>query len=159
MAAVQRPLAEVSMHVLEMPGHLIRRLQQLSTQVFTSRAKAAGFDITSVQFAALDAIESNPGIDQAGVAAVIAYDRPTIGDVIGRLVAKGLVERTVSHSDRRARVLHLTPQGKMMLSSMLPVVRSLQEEILANLSNSERDLFVSLTRKAIGQSSAGSDPG
>ena len=39
-----------------MAGHLIRRLNQVSTQVFTKGMQAAGYDLTSVQFAAMDAI-------------------------------------------------------------------------------------------------------
>lgn len=138
------------MHAHGMAGHLIRRLHQLSTQVFTSRTKEAGFDITSVQFAALDAIVENPGIDQAGVATLIAYDRPTIGEVINRLVGKGLVERAVSKTDRRSRVLSLTPLGREVFERLLPIVRELQDAILENLDPHEREIFLSLTKKALG---------
>ena len=58
------------MTIKDMPGHLIRRLQQHSTLVFTTRMREAGHDITSVQFAAMDALTSQPGIDQATVAAL-----------------------------------------------------------------------------------------
>lgn len=138
------------MHAHGMAGHLIRRLHQLSTQVFTSRTKEAGFDITSVQFAALDAIVENPGIDQAGVATLIAYDRPTIGEVINRLVGKGLVERAVSKTDRRSRVLSLTPLGREVFERLLPIVRELQDAILENLDPHEREIFLSLMKKALG---------
>ncbi|MFV0643906.1 MAG: MarR family winged helix-turn-helix transcriptional regulator [Sphingomonadaceae bacterium] len=137
------------MQTHEMPGHLIRRLHQHSTQVFFTRMKEAGLDITSVQFAALDAIKENPGIDQAGVAALIAYDRPTIGDVINRLVAKGLVKRAVSKTDRRARVLTLTQEGEQLFARLLPIVINLQEAILANLDADDRKAFMALTRKVI----------
>lgn len=139
------------MHAQDMPGHLIRRLQQHATQIYTARTREAGFDITSVQFAALDAIQANPGIDQAGVAALIAYDRPTIGEVINRLVAKGLVERAVNASDRRARVLRLTPDGEGALARLLPVVRRLQGEILGNLAPAEQAAFLALARRALGR--------
>lgn len=138
------------MYAHGMAGHLIRRLHQLSTQVFTSRTKEAGFDITSVQFAALDAIVENPGIDQAGVATLIAYDRPTIGEVINRLVGKGLVERAVSKTDRRSRVLSLTPLGREVFERLLPIVRELQDAILENLDPHEREIFLSLMKKALG---------
>lgn len=138
------------MHATDMPGHLIRRLQQHSTQVYTARIREAGFDITSVQFAALDAIQANPGIDQAGVAGLIAYDRPTIGEVINRLVAKGLVERAVKDSDRRARVLRLTVLGEDTLARLLPVVREVQSLILANLTPDERAVFLGLARCVLG---------
>lgn len=137
------------MQILDMAGHLIRRLHQHSTQVYTSLTREAGFDITSVQFAALDAIKSNPGIDQAGVAGLIAYDRPTIGEVINRLVSKGLVERAVNDADRRARVLRLTPEGEATFEQLLPVVRDLQAAILRNLSVEERTAFLSLAKSAI----------
>ena len=48
------------MDSLDMAGHLIRRLHQQSTQVFVQRTQAAGFDLTPIQFAALDAIANHP---------------------------------------------------------------------------------------------------
>lgn len=139
-----------TMQAKEMAGHLIRRLHQHSTQVFAARTKEAGFEITPVQFAALDAINDHPGIDQAGVAERIAYDRATIGEVINRLVAKGLVERAVNDTDRRARVLRLTVNGVETFQALLPVVRDLQAAILANLSAKDRVAFLSLARSAVG---------
>ena len=132
----------------EMAGHLIRRLHQQSTQVYQSATQAAGFELTSVQFAALDAVAEQPGIDQASLAATISFDRATIGGVIDRLEQKGLVERTVSPDDRRARLLRLTPAGRRELAALRPVVEALQAEILAPLSARERAAFLALARKA-----------
>jgi MarR family transcriptional regulator, temperature-dependent positive regulator of motility len=133
-----------------MAGHLIRRLHQQSTQIFQARTQAAGFDLTSVQFAALDAIAQQPGIDQASLAATISFDRATIGGVIDRLESKGLVQRVVSEQDRRARQLHLTPDGKRLLAASRPLVEALQAEILAPLTRAERAAFLTLAQKALG---------
>lgn len=133
-----------------MAGHLIRRLHQQSTQVFQARTQAAGLDLTSVQFAALDTIARQPGIDQAGLAATISFDRATIGGVIDRLESKGLVRRTVSTEDRRARLLQLTAQGKQLLAACRPVVEALQADILAPLSAREQAAFLALAHKALG---------
>lgn len=132
-----------------MPGHLIRRLHQHSNAVFSKHMRQHGWDITSVQFAALDAIGLNPLIDQAGVASLIAYDRPTIGEVITRLVNKGLIERSVSHSDRRARLLRLTPAGEELLVKLRPVVEELQDEILIGLSPQTHEMFRKLLKQAV----------
>ncbi len=137
------------MEAHEMAGHLIRRLHQLSTQVFMTRAREAGFDLTQVQFAAMDAIRAHPGIDQASVAALIAYDRATIGGVIDRLVAKGFVAREVSGRDRRAREVRLTAEGERQFEALLPLVRALQDEILGKLSAAERAQFLDLARRSI----------
>lgn len=138
------------MDSLDMAGHLIRRLHQLSTQVFVQRTQAAGFDLTPVQFAALDAIGHHPGTDQATVAEMIAYDRATIGGVIERLEQKGWVDRVVSERDRRARVLSLTAEGERILKALVPVVRGLQDEILASLGDADRARFLKLARQAVG---------
>ena len=141
------------MKVHEMPGHLIRRLNQISTHVFSKRMQQIGFDLTPVQFAAMDAIASYPGIDQAGVAAKIAYDRATIGGVIDRLEQKGYVTRNVSKHDRRAREVRLTEKGAGIFDEILPVARALQEEILPGLNQAERAKFLELAGKAISNAS------
>jgi len=133
-----------------MAGHLIRRLHQHSTQVFQAQTQAAGFELTSVQFAALDAIARQPGIDQASLAATISFDRATIGGVVDRLELKGLVQREVSAQDRRARQLQLTPEGARLLKASKPVIEALQADILAPLSRKERAAFLALAKKALG---------
>ena len=137
------------MESLDMAGHLIRRLHQLSTQVFVQRTQAAGFDLTPIQFAALDAIHTQPATDQARVAEMIAYDRATIGGVIERLEHKGWVRRVVSERDRRARELSLTPEGERVRAALLPIVQDLQDEILQHLSEAERARFLRLARQAV----------
>jgi DNA-binding MarR family transcriptional regulator len=135
---------------MEMAGHLIRRLHQQSTQVFQARMQAAGFELTSVQFAALDVIAAQPGIDQAGLAATISFDRATIGGVIDRLEQKALLQREVSEHDRRARRLSLTPEGERLLAACRPAVEDLQADILTRLTPAQRATFAALARKALG---------
>ncbi|MGI9215801.1 MAG: MarR family winged helix-turn-helix transcriptional regulator [Hydrogenophaga sp.] len=139
------------MDSLDMAGHLIRRLHQQSTLVFVQRTQEAGYDLTPIQFAALDAIHNAPGADQATVAEMIAYDRATIGGVIERLEQKGWVRRVVSERDRRARELSLTPEGEGILQALVPVVRGLQDEILQSLGEADRARFLRLARQAVGQ--------
>ncbi|MEQ8166485.1 MarR family winged helix-turn-helix transcriptional regulator [Pelagibacterium sp.] len=138
------------MRTTAMAGHLIRRLHQFSTQVFLEKTRAAGFDLTSVQFAALDALRAHPGIDQARLSTLIAYDRATIGGVVDRLERKGLVSREISARDRRAREVRLTDEGRAVVAAMTPVVEALQDDIVANLSASERASFLAMARKALG---------
>lgn len=138
------------MNRMEMAGHLIRRLQQQSNQVFQTQTHAAGFDFTSVQFAALDAIAQQPHIDQATLAVAIGFDRATIGGVIDRMEGKGLVQRTVSQLDRRAKLLSLTAKGQQLLDAGRPVVQALQADILQALSGAEQAQFLALARKALG---------
>lgn len=137
------------MNSLDMAGHLMRRLHQQATQVFAQRTQTAGFDLTPVQFAALNAIHAHPATDQARVAEVIAYDRATIGGVIERLEQKGWIRRVVSTRDRRARELSLTDEGARVHAALQPVVQDLQNDILQALSNAERACFLKLARQLV----------
>ena len=137
------------MTVFSMAGHLIRRLHQQSTYLFAERTQAAGFDITAVQYAALEAVHDTPGKDQAFVAETIGYDRATIGGVIERLEKKGWLLRVVSDRDRRARALSLTTEGLRVLRALQPVVHALQKDILAPLSGADQARFIALAQRVI----------
>jgi len=137
------------MSVLHMAGHLIRRLHQQSTYIFAQRTQAAGFDLTPVQFAAMDAIYTHPGTDQAFVAEMIGYDRATIGGVIDRLDKKGWIRRVVSEHDRRARELSLTAKGNSIRLAVQPIVQDLQKEILLPLSDQEQQQVIDLIRRVV----------
>ena len=125
-----------------MPGHLIRRMQQASTAVFTEECGA--FDITSVQYAALVAIGENPGVDATRLSAMIAFDRSTLGDVLERLEAKGWVARRPSASDRRMKVLTLSAEGARMVRRVTPAVERVQALLLAPLAPADRATFLRL---------------
>jgi DNA-binding MarR family transcriptional regulator len=133
----------------EMPGHLVRRFQQIAVAVFLSEVGEAGFDLTPVQYAALAAIGASPGLDQVTLAGLIAFDRTTITGVVDRLVQKGLLERHASSRDRRARELRLTDKGRRTLRAMTPAVESAQRTMLRGLTAREADEFLRLLRKAI----------
>lgn len=55
----------------------------------------------------------------------------------------------VSERDRRARELSLTAKGRRVLSALLPIVRTLQSDILGPLSAADRKSFLELARRAV----------
>jgi DNA-binding MarR family transcriptional regulator len=138
------------MDLIDMAGHVIRRLQQASTLTFTQHMKAQGYNLTSVQFAAMHVLNEHGTLEQAKIAALIAYDRATIGGVIDRLESKAWVKRIVSPEDRRARQVSLTIEGRGVYTAILPIVVELQKDILIGLTSKEQQQFIRLARKAIG---------
>lgn len=134
--------------IQRMVGFFIRRLNQISVSIFADRMTQEGYDFTPVQFAAMSMLSKRPGLDQATLAGLIAYDRVTLGGVVDRLEAKGLVDRKVSKSDRRARELFLTEDGKQVLAKLVPVVTVLQDDILIGLTDQEKEQFLVLIEKA-----------
>lgn len=136
------------------PGHLARRFQQIAVAVFHAEVENAGCDLTPVQYAALSAVATHPGIDQATLAGLIAYDRTTITGVIDRLVQKNLLVRQPNSRDRRAHELQITGAGRRMLRSIEPAVESAQRIMLRGLTAGEAKELMRLLTKAI---AAGND--
>lgn len=128
-----------------MPGHLIRRTQQISTALFTE--ECAKYDLTSVQYAALHAIDLHPGVDATRLSALIAFDRSTIGDVLDRMEQKGWIARTPALADRRIKTVRLLDAGRSLLREVEPAVQRVQRRILAPLRPADRERFVSLLRQ------------
>jgi DNA-binding MarR family transcriptional regulator len=131
------------------PGHLIRRLQQIAVAVFAQ--ECADHDITPVQYAALVAVRDNPGLDATRIAALVAFDRSTIGNVLERLEGKGLIERRANPDDRRVKMLKISRRGARLLDKCEPAVMRAQERMLDPLDGAERRAFINQMRRIIAQ--------
>ena len=131
------------------PGHLARRFQQIAVAIFHAAVEEAGYDLTPVQYAALTTIATQPGVDQATLAGLIAYDRTTITGVVDRLVQKGLLVRQARRRDRRAHALQITDEGRRTLDGIEPAVEAAQRIMLRGLTADEAATLMRLLRKAI----------
>src|SRR6188472_361086 len=129
------------------PGYLFRRMQQIAVAIFVEECKA--FDLTPVQYAALVAIHTHPGIDATRLSAVIAFDRSTLGSVIERLEAKKLIDRKPSAEDKRVKLLVLTKAGAAILRDIVPWVEKAQARMLQPLKPADRKLLLGLLTQLV----------
>lgn len=133
----------------QQPGHLIRRLHQISVGIFLQEGGER--NITPVQYAALQVLANQPGIDQRTLARAIALDASTTGGVVDRLEARGWLERRTSPEDRRARQLYLTATGQAAVQDAIPAMLRTQELILAPLTPHQRTQFMGLLQRLVTQ--------
>lgn len=126
------------------PGHLFRRVQQVHTQLWTSLTSE---DVTPPQFAVLNGLAADPGIDQRSLASTIALDRSTAADVIARLVKRGLVQRERDHDDARRNVLRLTEQGVRVHDQLTHRSERMIEVLLSPLAAEERNQLLDLLNR------------
>jgi MarR family transcriptional regulator, lower aerobic nicotinate degradation pathway regulator len=129
------------------PGYLFRRMQQIAVAIFVEECRA--YDLTPVQFAALVAIQTHPGIDATRLSAVIAFDRSTLGNVIERLETKQYIERKPSPEDKRIKLLYLTRAGAALLRQIMPSVERAHARMLQPLKPSDRKLLVALLTQLV----------
>jgi DNA-binding MarR family transcriptional regulator len=122
-----------------LPGHQIRRLQQIAVAIFLQEMGDTG--LTPVQYAALQAAANRPDIDQRTLAGMVGLDTSTLAGVIDRLETRGLVQRKPDEDDRRVKRVCPTPEGRQALARMVPAMLRAQERILAPLSKTDRRDF------------------
>lgn len=138
-------------------AYLARRLHQICLRIL---AEIPEFDeLTPIGYAALAALNDDPGIDQRGLAERLAVDPVTTANLIADLEGMGLVRRHIDPSDRRARLLHLTPRGSRLRARLRPIGLAANDRILAPLSPEERVMFLNLLTRVIEANKVYTRPG
>ena len=139
---------ENEFNLLMAPGHLLRRNHQRSYELFT---QMVGGDVTRQQIALLIALTQAQGASQNDLVQRTGFDKSTLKEMLGRMVAKKWVERERDPDDSRAWKIHITPAGKALLEEKMDRVRAVQEQILAPLPEDLRPLFLRCLRILIAE--------
>ena len=129
------PKATPVPHPAEYTGHLLRRAQQVHLAAWN---RHVSIEYTSTQFAALSMVARRPGMSQADLGGELDLDRSTIADLVRRLVARDLLQRTTDPSDRRRKTLRLTPSGREALALLQPRVAAIEPLVTGGLDPDQR---------------------
>jgi DNA-binding MarR family transcriptional regulator len=128
-----------------MAGHLLRRCHQIAAAIFLD--ECAAFELTPLQFAVLDSLLGNGPQDQVTLSGAAALDRTTISLVIRKLEQRGLVRRTRSEQDQRAKIVTITATGQKLVEAALGAVEAAQQRIVAPLDDDETQRLLQLLKK------------
>lgn len=126
------------------PGHLARRLQQAHHLLWNTMVSE---EITSPQFAVLNTLAAEPGLDQRTVGERVGLDRSTIAEVISRLIRRELLDKVRDPQDGRRFLLRLTDDGLRTHSKLTVRTARMNRIFLAPLSSDEQTLFFDLLRR------------
>ena len=75
--------------------------------------------LTAKQFGVLYVISLNPSVNQRQLANLHYTKRASFGETLARLEEKGLVERSPSPIDKRAKLMSVTPAGNRAIQRVL----------------------------------------
>ncbi len=79
---------------------------------------------------------------QIELARAVGVDKTTMVVMLDHLEAAGLAERRASSTDRRARIVTVTPKGKRTLATAQAAVGRVQADVLATLPAALRAQFL-----------------
>ena len=100
---------------------------------------ARAYGLTRAQGVILTRLARQPGLSQNEMAALCEVEPITIGRLVDRLEASGLLERRPDASDRRIRRLHLLPPSKPILAAIQDYKGELERDLTGGLSPKDID--------------------
>ncbi|WP_329214937.1 MarR family transcriptional regulator [Streptomyces sp. NBC_00683] len=126
------------------PGHLARRLQQAHHLLWNTMVSE---EITSPQFAVLNALTAEPGLDQRTVGERVGLDRSTVAEVITRLLRRELLDKVRDPHDGRRFLLRLTDDGVRTHRRLAVRTARMNQVFLGPLSADEQQVLFDLMRR------------
>src|SRR5262249_30287721 len=123
------------------PGHLIRRALQALNLVWSEEVSRS---VTSPQFAVLNALLREPGLDQQTLGSRVALDRSTVAEVVARLTDRNLVRWRRDAADSRRKAIELTPEGESLLQELIPRTHRMTRRLVRALRPEEEEELLRL---------------
>lgn len=137
---------------------LLNDVARLVRTVADRKARAHG--MTRAQWMILFRLRRQDGLTQRELAEIVEVEPITVGRLVDRLEARGLVERRADPRDRRCWRLHLTPAAPPVLAELDVARDELDAEATRDLPPALReaavDALLSMKRNLL---AAGSLPG
>ena len=105
-------------------------------------------------FAVLECLLHKGALPVNAIGQKISLTSGSISTAVDRLEERGLVERRDSKTDRRAKIVTLTAQGKRLIKDAFNKHERDMEQIAMSLSETERQTLLKLLKK-LGHAAAG----
>jgi DNA-binding MarR family transcriptional regulator len=105
-------------------------------------------DLRKVEFTILQLVCKSAAVTPGRLAKALAFTAPGVTVWLDRLVARGLVKRERSETDRRAQNLSATDAGQALVAQALADLLAAEQAALAVLSAGERQILLELLHKA-----------
>jgi DNA-binding MarR family transcriptional regulator len=112
--------------------HVVRRMRRAFLSICRcGDTLFSPYGVTTDQYALIRAVQREPGIRQADLGAVIFAEPNTVTAMVTLLEKRGILRRRPSLTDRRAKLVHLTAKGDLVMQRLttdwLPMRQILNE--------------------------------
>ncbi|HBU12828.1 MAG TPA: MarR family transcriptional regulator [Clostridiales bacterium] len=125
-------------------GYLLNLCARLMKR--TLDAELIKYDITTTQWGVLKLLSQENHLSQAEIADRANGDRATLGAVIDKLIAKGLVKKELSPKDRRSYIVTILPSATIIVDEVSQLAENVNHLALQGLSQEQMDTFTECLR-------------
>jgi DNA-binding MarR family transcriptional regulator len=126
---------------------LLSRMGMVAMKQFSIRLEELG--LNTRMWGALNVLDAEGAITQHMLGKCTGIDPSSMVSTIDELEEQGLVERRPHPTDRRAYAIHITERGLTVLAEGRKVAAGAEQELLAPLDPSERELLHALLLRLV----------
>lgn len=119
-------------------GYLIHDVAKEMRRYFD--AESHRLDLTLTQWRAIAHLSRVGGMSQVALAGLCETDAVTIGGVVERLEAKGLVQRVPNPADSRAKIVRISEKADETIAQMQALGEEIYEKIFDGVSESDAEI-------------------
>ncbi|MFK0383365.1 MULTISPECIES: MarR family winged helix-turn-helix transcriptional regulator [Rhizobium/Agrobacterium group] len=110
-------------------------------------ARVAESGLTLARARALFALSRRGPLTQTELAEEMEIETPTLVRVLDGMEKQNLIERRSDANDRRAKRIHMTPDGKQTSEAVQGLAKELRAEIVADISTDDLRLALDVMRR------------
>jgi DNA-binding MarR family transcriptional regulator len=134
---------------LDLGRYLPFRLSVLANRVTraVARAYTRSFHLSAPEWRTMAVLGRYGAMTANSVVEHTAMDKVRVSRAVARLLAHGRVTRRTDPEDRRRAILDLTPEGRAVYAKVVPLVLSVERELLGELSAEERGALDQILHK------------
>ena len=116
-------------------GYLVKRAHSLMLDIMEPVIEQRGFSF--VQYVVMSALRDGIAMNPKVICTQFRHDSGALTRIIDQLAERGLLERVRRDRDRRKVELQLTPAGREIIESIIPLVVDKLNEVLVDFSKAE----------------------
>ena len=121
-------------------GFLVHDAARLLARRFEAQARKQ--ELTLPQWRVIATLFEIGGLSQSALAKSVETDQVTLGGLVERLEAKGLVARAPSPDDSRAKIVSLTDKAQALIGEMRVVAAEVYADAFEGISDADRATLI-----------------
>ena len=126
-------------------GFIVAKTNHYMKSYFSKLIKDNHLNVTTEQWAILNAVHHNPGASQTDLARACLKDKTNVTRILDLLVKKEYVVRNIDLNDRRIYSITLTELGESVLEQIIEISDNANKASISDLNQDDyRELIRSL---------------
>ncbi|MEQ1953747.1 MarR family winged helix-turn-helix transcriptional regulator [Mesorhizobium sp. CN2-181] len=130
-------------------GFLVADITRLIRSEMDRRITEEGIEVSPADVRTLSHAARCGALRQNLLAERIGVEAMTVSASLDRLEAMGLVERQTDSADRRAKLVHVTAAGEVMLDRIQPIGAALRADVARGIPPDDWRIFLDLLKRVL----------